>query len=62
MKRGFDLEADMIFGWKPKLKTSNLPIPLIFDLQDQFFEMDHYSEGKKLLPEIFRGWRPEDSL
>jgi len=62
MKTGYSLEADMKFGWKPAVAGKVLPIPLAFDLQDDYFELDHFSAQKKLLPEIFRGWRPEDSL
>ena len=31
IKSGYSLEADMKFGWKPRIKGKVLPIPLIFD-------------------------------
>ena len=65
MKSGYSLEADMKFGWKPQVKGKILPIPLVFDSEDNYFDLDHFLEGsnpKKKLPVIYRGWRPSDSL
>ena len=66
MKSGYSLEADMKFGWKPRIKGKVLPIPLIFDVEDEYFTLEHYFDprdprrGKH--PTIFSGWRPADSL
>jgi len=65
IKSGYSLEADMKFGWKPTVKGKVLPIPLVFDTEDDFFDLDHYPEGnaaRKKYPVIFQGWRPADSL
>jgi hypothetical protein len=65
MKSGYSIEADMKFGWKPVIKGKILPIPLLFDREDEFFNVDHYScyiTLKKKLPVIYRGWRPVDSF
>jgi hypothetical protein len=42
MKSGYSLEADMKFGWKPNIKGKVLPIPLVFDLEDEYFQLEHY--------------------
>lgn len=43
-----------------------MPIPLVFDAEDEFFTLDHpadpNSQFKKICPEIFKGWRPDDSM
>ena len=65
MKSGYSLEADMKFGWKPVVKGKVLPIPLVFDTEDDYFDLDHYVDAfstKKKYPVIFKGWRPADSL
>ena len=66
MKSGYSLEADMKFGWKPNIKGKVLPIPLVFDLEDEYFQLDHYIDYKDPLrgiyPTIYNGWRPLDSL
>ena len=66
MKSGYSLEADMKFGWKPRIKGKVLPIPLIFDVEDEYFTLDHYVDPrdtrKGKYPTIFTGWRPADSL
>ena len=43
MKTGYSLEVDMKFGWKPTITTPALPIPLVFDLRDDYFELVHMS-------------------
>ena len=45
IKSGYSLEADMKFGWKPTVKGKVLPIPLVFDTEDGYFDLDHYPEG-----------------
>jgi len=65
MKSGYSLEADMKFGWKPTVKGKVLPIPLVFDTEDDYFDLDHYIEPnntRRKYPVIFKGWRPADSL
>ena len=66
MKSGYSLEADMKFGWKPRIKGKVLPIPLIFNVEDENFTLDHcidHRDAKKgKHPTIFSGWRPADSL
>lgn len=65
MKSGYSLEADMKFGWKPTVKGKVLPIPLVFDTEDDYFDLDHYIEpnnNKRTYPVIYKGWRPADSL
>jgi hypothetical protein len=66
MKSGYSLEADMKFGWKPNIKGKVLPIPLVFDLEDEYFQFDHYIDFRDPLrgiyPTIYNGWRPLDSL
>ena len=65
MKSGYSLEADMKFGWKPTVKGKVLPIPLVFDMEDDYFDLDHYIEPnntKRKYPCIYKGWRPADSL
>lgn len=42
IKSGYSLEADMKFGWKPQIKGKVLPIPLIFDQEDEYFTLDHF--------------------
>jgi hypothetical protein len=42
MKSGYSLVADMKFGWKPTVKVKALPIPLIFDREDEFFDIDYF--------------------
>ena len=37
MKTGFSLAVDMKFGWKPSVGSIALPIPLVFDLRDEYF-------------------------
>ena len=41
MKSGYSIEADMKFGWKPRIKGKVMPIPLTYDLEDDFFTLDH---------------------
>ena len=56
IKSGYSLEADMKFGWKPTVKGKVLPIPLVFDTEDGYFDLDHYPEGctgRKKYPVIF---------
>jgi len=66
MKSGYSLEADMKFGWKPRIKGKVMPIPLIFDVEDEYFSLDHYIDPRDArrgkYPTIFTGWRPADSL
>ena len=63
MKQGYSLQADMMFGWKPKIKpVTNLSIPLKFDLMDQYYDEDSFIQSYLALPEIFRGSRPNDTL
>jgi len=65
MKSGYSLEADMKFGWKPTVKGKVLPIPLMFDTEDEYFELEHVfdvNQGTKVNPTIYYGWRPEDSF
>ena len=65
MNNGYSIEADKKFSWKPVIKSKILPIPLLFDREDEFFNLDHYSDIvtlKKKLSIIYRGWRPIDSF
>lgn len=66
MKSGYSLEADMKFGWRPSIKGKVLPIPLVFDVEDEFFALDHYIDIRNpkrgCYPTIYQGWRPSDSL
>lgn len=64
MKSGYSLESDMKFGWKPTVKGKVLPIPLVFDSEDGYFDLEHFIEGSRgaVYPVIFKGWRPADSL
>ena len=64
MKRGYSLEADMKFGWKPQVKGKVLPIPFVFDSEDHLFNLPHYADiaMKKKQPVIYQGWRPADSF
>ena len=65
MRSGYSLEADMKFGWKPTVKGKVLPIPLMFDTEDEYFELEHIIDTnpqKKVSPTIYYGWRPVDSL
>ena len=53
----------MKFGWKPQVKGKILPIPLIFDMEDEFFNLDHLDPVTKFkMPDIYRGWRPDTSF
>lgn len=54
----------MKFGWKPTVKGKVLPIPLVFDAEDDYFDLEHFIDGsrKDVYPVIFKGWRPADSL
>ena len=47
MKSGYSLEADMKFGWKPTVKAKVLPIPLIFDREDEYFNIEYLNEQTK---------------
>lgn len=66
MKSGYSLEADMKFGWRPSIKGKVLPIPLVFDVEDEFFSLDQYIDIRQpkrgSYPTIYQGWRPSDSL
>ena len=48
MRSGYSLEADMRLGWRPQIKGKVLPIPLIFDEEDEYFELDHYVDFRNL--------------
>lgn len=42
-----------------------MPIPLVFNLQDHYFNLKHYTDFhnlSKIYPTIYRGWRPTDSI
>lgn len=42
-----------------------MPIPLIFDLEDNYFNLEHYIDPRdpsKKFKTIYRGWRPSDSI
>ena len=53
----------MKFGWKPTVKVKVLPIPLIFDREDNFFCHDHINDyTKQIYPTVYQGYRPLDSL
>lgn len=66
MKSGYSIEADMKFGWKPRIKGKVMPIPLTYDLEDDYFTLDHVIDPrdprKGNYPTIYQGWRPADSL
>lgn len=64
VKSGYSIEADMRFGWKPVVKGQVLPIPLIFDSEDHFFDLEHFADSKCKVPRptIFLGFRPKDSF
>ena len=60
-KNGYSLEADMKFGWRPAVASKVPCIPLSFDQKDDMFELPH-RVGRKTKPDIYKGWRPADSL
>jgi hypothetical protein len=66
MKSGYSLEADMRLGWRPQIKGKVLPIPLVFDDEDEYFALDHVINPRNprlgSYPTIFYGWRPTDSM
>ena len=66
MKSGYSIEADMKFGWKPRIKGKVMPIPLIYDQEDEYFMLDHMIDmrdpKKGKYPTIYTGWRPADSI
>lgn len=53
MKSGYSLEADMKFGWKPQIKGKVLPIPLVFDIEDELIQIDQFGPDKQKLPVLY---------
>jgi len=42
-----------------------MPIPLVFNLEDNYFNLLHHSDSRdfrRIYPTIYRGWRPTDSI
>jgi len=39
-----------------------MPIPLVFNLEDNYFNLLHHSDFRRIYPTIYRGWRPTDSI
>ena len=66
MKSGYSLESDMKFGWRPQFKGKVMPIPLVFDVEDEYFDLEHLIDLRNpkrgCYPTIYSGWRPSDSL
>jgi len=64
MKSGYSLVADMKMGWRPDIRGKVLPIPFQFDMEDEYFALNHWDlkEVKKAFPTIYTGWRPADSI
>lgn len=48
VRAGYSLEADMRLGWRPQIKGKVLPIPLVFDEEDEYFNLDHYVDFRNL--------------
>ena len=42
IKTGSSMMPDMMFGWKPEVKTSNPPIPLYFDFVNHRMHIYHF--------------------
>lgn len=60
----YSMEADMIFGWKPKY-VPQAPVPLRFfsPMMENIVNYVHKSEESQRFPElIYQGFRPENSL
>jgi len=64
----YSLDADMIFGWKPK-SVSKAPIPLKFsssmveDIIERFVEEEENEDNLTGFPElIYQGFRPDNSF
>ena len=63
IKSGYSLEADMKFGWKPQVKGKILPIPLLFDTEDDFIDIGYTDPlTRKKMEDLYHGWRPADSF
>lgn len=58
IQSGLSMEPDKMFGWKPKDKSDEddplVPIPLSYDQRDDYFDLDHKANKRKL-PDVFKG-------